>query len=164
MTVKVQDPETKLKQNLDARNKEVEKAFHRIIKETTPLLGVFESKKYRTCIQVAHFKSNKDTKLITEFLCFFWNLTLTMNVAGYKMIYFCYDEEALTRFGSRIYNRVLRQVFKQTMFENSKINVEDCIRINSPSNVQSFFYNRLANGENDFVSITLEEQLAVLTE
>lgn len=159
MTVKLQDPELKLKQNLDARNKEVEKCFHRIIKETTPLLGVFESKKYRTCIQVAHSKSNKETKLISEFICFFWNLTLTLNVAGYKMIYFCYDEEALTRFGARTYNRVLRQVFKQTMFENSKINIEDSVRINNPSNVQSFFYNRLANGENDFISITLEEQV-----
>jgi hypothetical protein len=162
MTVKVQDQETKLKQNLDARNKEVEKAFHRIIKGTTSLLRVFDSKKYRTCIQVEHSKSSKETKLINEFICFFWNLTLTMNIAGYKMIYFCYDEEALTRFGSRTYNRVLRQVFKQTMFENSKINIEDCVRINNPSNVQSFFYNRLANGENDFVSITLEEQATIL--
>jgi hypothetical protein len=164
MTVKIQDPETKLKQNLDLRNKEVDKAFLRIIKETTPLLNVFESKKYRTCILVEHSKSGKETKLIKEFLCVFWNLTLTQNIAGYKMIYFSYDEEALTRFGARNYNRVLRQLFRQTMFENSKINVEDSVRINNTSNVQSFFLNRLANGENDFVSITLEEQRAVLTD
>ena len=84
-----------------------------------------------------------------------------MNVAGFKMIYFCYDEDALKRFGARTYNRVLRQIFRQTMFENSKTNVEDCVRINSPSNVQSFFYNRLANGENEFVSITLQEQATI---
>ena len=164
MTVKVQDPELKITQNLNLRNKEVEKSFRRIIKETTPLLAVFESKKYRTCIQVKHSKSKKETNLISEFICFFWNLTLTQNSAGYKMIYFSYDEEGLTRFGARNYNRVLRQVFKQTMFENSKMNIEDCIRVGNTSNVQTFFYNRLANGENDFVSITLEEQRVLATD
>ena len=159
MTVKTIDPELKLQQNLDARNTEVEKAYQQIIQATKPLLAPFDGRKYRTFIHVDHTKSGKETKLISEFICFFWNLTLTINIAGYKMIYFQYDEESIARFGARTYNRVLRQVFKHSMFENTKLNVEDCIRINNPTNVQSFFVNRLANGESDFVSIGIEEQI-----
>lgn len=160
MTVKTIDPEVKLQQNLDARNKEVEWAYQQIIDAMKPLLSPFDGRKYRTFIQVDHTKSGKETKLISEFICFFWNLTLTQNIAGYRMIYFSYDEESIARFGARTYNRVLRQVFKHTMFENTKLNIEDCIRVNNPTKVQSFFINRLANGENDFITIEVVEQEA----
>jgi hypothetical protein len=45
------------------------------------------------------------------------------------------------------------------MFENTKYNIEDCIRVNDPAKVQNFFVNRLlANGESDWVSISVEEK------
>ena len=154
MTVKTIDPEIKVQQALDARNREVEKSFNQIIQATKPLLNAFDGKKYRTCILVNHAESGKQTNLISEFLCHFWNLTLTKNAVGYVMLYVAYDQESITRFGARLYNRVLRQVFKHTM----KTSIEDCVRINNPSNVQQFFMNRLANGENDFVSIEVQEK------
>ena len=157
MTVKTQDPEIKLKQNLELRNKEVEKAYFQILQATKPLLNAFDGKKYRTCVLVNHAKSERETNLISEFICHFWNLTLTRNKAGYVMLYMAYDQESITKFGARLYNRVLRQVFKHTM----KSSIEDCVRVNNPGNIQQFFLNRLANGENDFVSITLEEQATI---
>ncbi|WP_423149728.1 hypothetical protein [Rubrolithibacter danxiaensis] len=159
MTVKTQDEEVQLAQNLKARNKEVEKSYHQITQAVKPLLTVFESKKYRTCIEVNHAKSGKDTNLDQEFICFFWNLTLATNKAGYKMLYFTYDEDALAKFGARMYNKALRQLYKHTMFEATKLNIEDSVRLNNPANVQSFFINRLANGENDFISISIEEKV-----
>jgi hypothetical protein len=154
MTVKTLDPEIKVQQALDARNREVEKSFNQIIQATKPLLNAFDGKKYRTCITVNHAESGRETNLISEFLSHFFNLTLTRNTAGYVMLYVTYDADSITRFGARLYNRVLRQVFKHTM----KTSIEDCVRVNNPGNVQGFFLNRLANGENDFVSIEVVEQ------
>ncbi|HEY0770286.1 MAG TPA: hypothetical protein VGD31_08115 [Sphingobacteriaceae bacterium] len=159
MTIKTKDPEVKIAQNLQARNKQVEKSYKLIIEGLKPLLKVFESRKYRTYILVDHSKSGRDTNLLNEFVCFFFNLTLSMNQAGYKMIYFSYDELSLARFGPRIYNRALRQLFKHTMFEATSINVEDCIRVSNHMNVQGFFINRLANGESNHISIDVEEPL-----
>ena len=143
-----------LSKELEARNKEVTKAYLQIIQATKPFLTAFDGRKYRTCIQINHTQSGKETNLQSEFICYFWNLTLTQNKAGYKMLYVSYDADSITRFGARLYNRILRQVFKQTM----KPAIEDCIRVNNPGNVQSFFMNRLANGENDYTTIEIVDQ------
>jgi len=150
MTVTTQEP-IELSKELEARNKEVTKAYLQIIQATKPFLTAFDGKKYRTCITINHAESGKETKLISEFICYFWNLTLTQNIAGYKMLYVSYDADSINRFGARLYNRVLRQVFKHTM----KPVIEDCVRVNNPGNVQSFFMNRIANGGNDFISIEI---------
>jgi hypothetical protein len=157
MTVKTQDETVKLAQNLQIRNKEVNKAYKLILESTKALLSPFESKKYRTIIHIDHSKSGKDTTVVKECLCFFWNITLATNKAGYRMIYLSYDASAFAKFGARLYNRVIRQVFKVSMFDNTKINIEDSIRVSyDPTDVQNFFIHRLLNGENDFV--TFEEQ------
>lgn len=159
MTVKTKEDTTTITQNLEARNKEVDKAYKLIIESTKSLLTSFESKKYRTVIQVDHSRSGRETTLISEFICFFWNLTLSTNKGGYRMIYFSYDEDALAKFGPRLYNRVLRHIFKHTMFETTKLNIEDSVRINNQgADIQNFFINRLANGENNFISIEVEEK------
>ncbi|WP_026896793.1 hypothetical protein [Daejeonella oryzae] len=162
MTVKIQDERIQLTQDLKARNKEVDKAYQLIIQSSKSLLLPFESKKYRTAILVQHSKSGKETNLISEFVCFFYNITLATNRAGYRMIYFTYDEEALAKFGLRLYNRAIRQVMKHTAFESTKVNIEDSVRISpEQSRVQSFFINRLANGENDFISIEVVENVTL---
>ncbi|WP_256014177.1 hypothetical protein [Desertivirga xinjiangensis] len=159
MTVKTQDQSVQLTQNLEARNKEVDKAYNLILQSTKTLLSPFDSKKYRTIIHVDHSKSGKETTLLKECLCFFWNITLATNRAGYRMIYFNYDEEAFARFGARLYNRAVRLIFKHTMFEATKINIEDSIRVSLEGlQVQKFFINRLANGENDFIAFDIEEK------
>jgi len=158
MTVKNQDKAVELTQDLDKRNQEVDKAFLAIMQSSKALLLPFENKKYRTVIEVQHSRSGKETNLKSEFLCFFWNMTLTTNRAGYRMIYFNYDKEALSKFGQRLYNRAIRQVYKQTMFESSEINIEDAVRISPElTKIQPFFINRMMNGENDFTSIEIVE-------
>ena len=72
------------------------------------------------------------------------------------MIYLTYDEEFLARFGARLYNRTIRALFKHTMFEATKHNIEDSVRVNNPASIQTFFINRLANGSNNFISIEVE--------
>lgn len=158
MTVKTPETTLTLTQNLEARNKEVTKAYAKIVAEARKLVAPFENQKYRTTIEIDHTKSGKDTNLISEFVCFFFNITLTNNRHNHLMLFGCFDEEAIAKFGSRLQNRFYRVLFKHTMFENTKYNIEDCIRVNDPAKVQSFFINRLANGESDWVSISVEEK------
>ena len=155
MTTKTsKSPEQQQAEQLAARNAAVQTTFNKIIENVTPLLKPFTSQRYRTFILVNHSDSGKETNLILEFLCSFFTITLTTNKVGYKMIYVTFDAEAITKFGARFYNRVLRTVFKHS---DDKI-VEDCIRINNPGNVLNFYLNRLAGGENDFTTINIEEQ------
>lgn len=156
MTVKQTEDITILEKNLEARNKEVAKSFLKITEAVRQLLQSFDMPKYRTYIFIEHSKSGKQTNLITEFACYFVNITLTMNKQGYSMIYLTYDEEFLARFGARLYNRTIRALFKHTMFEATKHNIEDSVRVNNPASIQTFFINRLANGSNDFISIEVE--------
>lgn len=160
MTVISPSEETILAQNLELRNENVEKAYLNIVKGTKELLTAFETLKYRISVTVDHTKSGKETNLINEWLCFFYNFTLTKNRFGYKMIYVSYDEDALTRFGDKLFNRMLRIVFKCTNLESSDINIENCIRIDhSATDIQPFFINRLFNQEKDYVTVTTEERV-----
>lgn len=110
-------------------------------------------------IEIDHSKSDKDTKLIKEFLCSFFSITLTKNRADYDMIYLTYSDEAVARFGAKLYNRVIRQLYKHTTYEGKKVNVEDCVRLNDLGKVEQFFIGRLTNGENAFTSISVEEKV-----
>jgi hypothetical protein len=156
MTVKTEDDATLLAQNLELRNKEVDKAFVLISQASRALLTTFEHAKYRTTIQVNHLESGRDGNLISEWMTFFFNITLTKNRAGYHMIYLTFSEDAIAKFGARLYTRCLRVLFKFTMFDKGKISIEDSVRVNNPGQVESYFINRLANGENSFIAIDVE--------
>lgn len=158
MTVIKETEEIILAQNLELRNECVEKAYYNMIKGSKELLTAFESLRYRTSVTVDHTKSGKETNLISEWISPFWNYTLTMNRHKYLMIYVSYDEEALTRFGEKLFNRMIRVVFKCTNNEAFDVNIENCIRIDHEgSDIQPFFISRVLNGEKDYVSVTAEE-------
>jgi hypothetical protein len=156
MTVKTNDNHTELAANLELRNKEVEKAFTLLTQASRSLLTTFEHQKYRTVIVVNHTESGREGNLLKEFMTFFFNITLSKNRANYSMVYFTFSEDAIAKFGARLYTRALRVLFKHTMFDKGKISIEDCVRVNNPAQVEGYFVNRLANGENDFVSIEVE--------
>ena len=158
MTVKPEVDTIELAQNLELRNKEVERCFNLVVQGCKQLLLDFSHTKYRTVIEINHSKSDKDTKLIKEFLCSFFNITLTLNRASYAMIYLTYSDEAVSRFGARLYNRVVRCLYKHTTYEGKKVNVEDCIRLNELGKVEQFCIGRLTNGENAYTSISVEEK------
>ena len=42
------------------------------------------------------------------------------------------------------------------MFDKGKISIEDSVRVNNPAQVEGYFVNRLANGENSFIAIDVE--------
>ena len=160
MTVIKEATEVVLEANLEQRNLDVEEAYHSIVKQTRELLTAFDSLKYRISVSVDHRNSGKPTNLIHEYLSSFHNFTLTRNRYGYNMIYVSYDEDALTRFGDKLFNRMLRVVFNTTNSTVGSINMENCIRIDHcATDIQPFFINRLFSQELDYVIVHTEEKV-----
>ncbi len=154
MNQTTQDNTATANPELEARNQAVEAAYYQIIKNTSQLLQPFESVKYRKLININHAESGKNSNLISECITFFWNITLVRNKQNYVMLYFTPDQESITKFGQRLANRAVRQVFKCTAQEKNKPLIEDCVRLNNPGKVQDFFLSRLANGDNLFTTIS----------
>ena len=124
------------------------------------LLTAFDALRYRTSASIDHTKSGKETNLVNEWISAFCNITLTRNRHNYLMIYVNYDEEALTRFGDKLFNRMLRVVMKSTNYEAFEINIENCIRIDhQATDIQPFFISRVLNGDKEHVSITAEDKV-----
>jgi hypothetical protein len=160
MTVINENTEVLIESNLEQRNIRVEEAYHSIVKQTRELLTAFDSLKYRMSVTVDHANSGKPTNLINEWLSSFHNFTLTRNRFGYSMIYVSYDEDSLTRFGDKIFNRMLRIVFNTTNSVVGELNIENCIRIDHcATDIQPFFINRLFSQEHDYVTIHTEEKV-----
>ncbi|MCX2481046.1 hypothetical protein OQY15_18220 [Pedobacter sp. MC2016-15] len=160
MTVINENTEVLIESNLEQRNVKVEEAYHSIVKQTRELLTAFDSLKYRMSVSVDHANSGKPTNLINEWLSSFHNFTLTRNRFGYSMIYVSYDEDSLTRFGDKIFNRMLRIVFNTTNTIVGELNIENCIRIDHcATDIQPFFINRLFSQEHDYVTIHTEEKV-----
>lgn len=160
MTVIAPTEEILLAQNLELRNEKVELAYKNIIKGCKELLTAFDTLRYRMHVTIDHTNSGKETNLISEWICYFWDITITRNRFNYYMIYVSYDEEALTRFGDKIFNRMLRLVFNNTNITATDINIENSVRIDhSATDIQIFFINRLLSDPKDYIIITAEEKV-----
>jgi hypothetical protein len=160
MTVILEKTEIVLEKNLDQRNLDVEAAYHSIVQQTRELLTAFDSLKYRMSVSVDHLNSGKPTNLINEWISSFHNFTLTKNRYNYYMIYVSYDEDSLTRFGDKIFNRMLRIVFNTTNAVVGELNIENCIRIDHcATDIQPFFINRLFSQEHEYITVHTEEKV-----
>lgn len=153
MTKKTEQPTTGATPE-QLRNEAVSAAFEKITQQSLHLLKVFESTQYRTIATVDHEGNDRYPNLIRESISYFWNLTLSKNKAGSLIIYFSYDTDAISKFGTMIYNQTLRIIFTTTNVVAAKSNIEDSVRINSVTkNVKDFFFKRIMDGENESVSI-----------
>jgi|GEM_PF-1357876 len=160
MTVITENTEVILEQNLEQRNLKVAEAYYNIVQQTRELLTAFDSLKYRMSVTVDHLNSGKPTNLINEWLSSFHNFTLTKNRYGYLMVYVSYDEDSLTRFGDKLFNRMLRIVFNTTNSVVGGLNIENCIRIDHcATDIQPFFINRLFSQEHDYITVHTEEKV-----
>ncbi len=145
---------------LQQNNFEVENAYTEITKQAILLLRRFEVLKYRSWINVEHCKNEKspNSKLVREFVSFFWNITLSNNNEGRSYIFISIDESGIEKFGSGLTNILLRNAFNITQSQDEKLNIEYALRINyMPMDIHNFYYRRIVEGETEFVSIFTEE-------
>jgi hypothetical protein len=144
------------------RNEEISTAFNQITKDGLEMLTPFESLKYRTVVTIDHNDNERYPNLVKESISYFWNLTLTTGKTGNLVIYYTFNTEAVSKFGTVIFNRMLRSIFKHTMSGSNNISIEDCIRISTDTkDLHNFFYKRIVDGETPTVSITALDHLAV---
>ncbi|HKG07185.1 MAG TPA: hypothetical protein VKB19_12035 [Pedobacter sp.] len=147
---------------LQLNNQEVQKAFDAITKSATELLRKFDVPKYRTWLMVDHTKDEQNTNMVSEYICHFWNITLSANKDGRYYIFIDIDEESLNRLGNGLTNSLLRSAFIATHSNDGTPGIEYSLRVNySLSNIQNFFYRRVVEGETDTVSIFTEEKVIV---
>ncbi|TKC57686.1 hypothetical protein FBD94_20655 [Pedobacter hiemivivus] len=142
-------------------NAEVLQAFNLITQSARAVVSNFETKKYRTSVLINHLQNNSNS-LVKEYLSYFFNVTLTRNKNSLLVIYIGFDTEAVTRFGSMLHNQLIREVMKHTMQDNTSVNIESCIRVDANTkDVRYFFYKRITEGENEYVTILVDEPVAV---
>lgn len=159
-TVKTQQaPQTKtqfvlIDALLQANNAEVLKAYTKITASASELLKRFDMPKYRTYCDIDHTKNETNANLVSEFLCHFWNITLSNSKEGKSYIFISIDEESVTRFGNSLTNMLLRDAYKFTNSEDNTIGIEYALRVDFiPGDVHNFYYRRIVECETDYVSI-----------
>lgn len=144
---------------LQANNAEVLKAYTRITQTASQLLKKFDVVKYRTYCDIDHTKNETNANLVREFLCHFWDITLSNSKEGKSYIFISIDEDSVTKFGNGLTNMLLRDAYKFTQSEDNTPGIEYSLRVDfSIGDVHGFFYRRIVDGETDYVSIITEER------
>lgn len=137
----------------------LENIFKQAVALAGEFLKPFDTEKYRTTVLLNHEKLKTNETLISEFLCFHFNITFGRNKNGYHLIYFNYDEEAISKFGTRVFNQMIRTLITISAKELTEINVEERIRFaTEPSDVHNFLWKRLIDGEKQYISISTVER------
>ncbi|MEE1945063.1 hypothetical protein VRU48_08090 [Pedobacter sp. KR3-3] len=143
----------------EQKRTELEKIFELACKTASEFLKPFDMEKYRTVVAIDHEKLKTHENLIKEFLCFHFKLTLCKNKNGYFLIYFNYDEEAISKFGTRVFNQTLRALVAISAREKTSIDVQDRIRFaTEPSDIHNFLWKRMIDKEKEFVVIKAIER------
>ena len=135
--------------------------FEKAVQLAGEFLKPFDTEKYRTTVLLNHEKLKTNETLISEFLCFHFNITFGRNKNGYHLIYFNYDEEAISKFGTRVFNQMVRTLITISAKEVTDVNVEERIRFaTEPSDVHNFLWKRLIDGEKQYIVISTVESKA----
>jgi len=135
-------------------------AFTLITNDGLQMLTVFENAKYRTVATIDHSDNDKYPNLIRESISFFWNLTLSRNSTGNLILYFTYDKDASAKFGTMIFNSMLRNIFRHTTAMPNSLSIENHVRVSvNTKDINYFFNSRLIDGEKAGVLIQAIEHV-----
>lgn len=150
--------------DIQLTNGEVEKAYTLMVEKATELLKRFDVAKFRTFAIMDHTKNEQNTNLVKEFLCYHWNITLSMSPKDGKLYLFLdIGEESLQKFGSMLTNNLLRECYQLTQSNDNTNGIEYALRVNylPAENLHNFYYRRIVEGETGYVSIgTVEKEAA----
>ena len=150
--------------DIQLTNGEVEKAYTLMVEKATELLKRFDVAKFRTFAMMDHTKNEQNTNLVKEFLCYHWNITLSMSPKdGRFYIFVDLGSEAIEKFGSVLTNNLLRESYWLTQSTDNTSGIEYALRVNySPSDqLHNFYYRRIVEGETGYVSIgSVEKEVA----
>lgn len=144
---------------LQHTNDEVMKAYTKIVNKATELLKKFELSKYRTYLEIDHTKDPQNANYISEFVCHFWNITLTNGKDGRSFIFVNYDGDHIEKFSSNLTSQLLREAYKVTNSEDGTIGIEYALKVMLVDyDVHNYFYRLTFEGETDTISIRCVER------
>ncbi|RZK99050.1 MAG: hypothetical protein EOO89_31510 [Pedobacter sp.] len=144
-----------LQQNNDA----VMKAYTQIVQKATELLKKFELSKYRTYVEVDHTKNPQNVSYVSEFVCHFWNVTLSNGKDGRSYIFINYDGDHIEKFSSNLTSQLLREAYKVTNSEDGTIGIEYALKVMLVDyDVHNYFFRLTFEGETDTISIRCVER------
>lgn len=106
-----------------------------------------------------HFKNELNSTLINEFLCYFWNITLSkdINDGGY-CIDVDFGKEALVKFGNSLANSLIQEIFNVLHANVESAQPAFPLFINFvPIEHLTYWYRTIAQGETEYVSIFTSE-------
>ncbi|NMN37722.1 hypothetical protein [Pedobacter sp. SG918] len=142
-------------------NQQVEKAYTLMVNAATELLKRFDVAKFRTYATMEHTENEQNTNLVKEFICYHWNITLSMSPKdGRFYIFIDLGEEALQKFGSALTNNLLRECYQLTHSNGGYSGIEYALRVNylPADQLHNFYYRRVVEGETGYVSIVTVER------
>lgn len=144
---------------LQVNNEAVMKAYTKIVQKAMELLTKFEMRKYRTYVEVDHTKNPQNVSYISEFVCHFWNVTLSNSKEGKSYIFINYDADFIEKFGSNLTNQLLREAYRITNSEDGTTGIEYALRVQfTDYDVHNYFYRVTFEGETDTISIATVER------
>ncbi len=147
---------------LQITNQEVLKAYTKIVEVGIELLKGFEMQKYRTYILMEHTKNEQNVNLIKEFVCHFYNITLSNSKEGKSYIFIDLDEDFIKKFGNNLANRLLRQAYQITQSDDNSAGIEYSLRPSfMPHDVHNYFYKLTFNGETEVISLLVADRAEV---
>lgn len=144
---------------LQLNNEAVMKAYTQIVNKATELLKKFELSKYRTYVEVDHTKNPQNVSYVNEFVCHFWNVTLSNGKDGRSYIFINYDADFIEKFGSNLTNQLLREAYRVTNSEDGTIGIEYALKVMLVDyDVHNYFYRLTFEGETDTISLSCVER------
>lgn len=147
---------------LQINNEQVLKAYTKIVEVGIDLLKGFEMQKYRTYILMEHTKSETNVNLLKEFVCHFYNITLSNSKEGKSYIFIDLDDDFIKKFGNNLANRLLRQAYQITQSDDNSAGIEYSLRPSfMPHDVHNYFYKLTFNGETEVISLLVADRAEV---
>lgn len=110
-------------------------------------------------MEVDHTKNPQNVNYVSEFVCHFWNVTLSNSKEGKSYIFINYDANFIEKFGSNLTNQLLREAYKVTNSEEGIAGIEYSLRVQfTDYDVHNYFYRLTFEGETDTISIAMVER------
>jgi hypothetical protein len=153
-------------EQLQIINQKVESIYTLIVSNTIDLLKDLKSFELRTYCEMEHTKNELNANLIREFLCQFWNITLTESPKDHRYyIVIDLSKEALKKYESDLTNKLILKIYSVICSNEEPIDTQYSLKINfTPIELLNYFNSTIAQGETEYISITTIEASLSLKE
>lgn len=140
---------------IKTKNKAITKAYQLVVEEAITILKQFKEPQHLTYCRMDHLKNDQNTNMIKEFLCYFWNITLSVSPHNKRrQIQLDIGKEGLEKIGYTLTNFLISKIISVILASGDITDAEDDFILNSrPLALLPYFYSTIARGETEYISI-----------